>query len=94
MSDLCEQLFRQVFKKQVTIGRAPVDVVRAQAGIDYVRRYQRVVGTQCVRAIARPGICLRSLDHPCPDGIQFDVAVADQQISFGVDETGAEPAFP
>ena len=55
---------------------------------------QVVTVAQRVRTEARPGIGAGSIDHSGAHGIELDVALATQQIAFGLNDAGPETPLP
>ncbi len=50
--------------------------------------------SQSVPAIARPAVLARIGNHVGAHGIEFDVALAGEQVVLGLDQTGLVAAFP
>lgn len=44
--------------------------------------------------MARPSVVAGLGHHAGPRGIEFDIAIAGEQVSIAVDQCGLEPAFP
>lgn len=59
-----------------------------------VRADQRVGRALRVCGVARLGVVAGLADHACTDRIEFDVAVAAQQVIVGLHRAGLEAAFP
>jgi hypothetical protein len=59
-----------------------------------VRSNQGVALAQCVRAIAGPAVASRIVHHACAHRVQFDVAIAVQQIAVAIHKAGLVPPLP
>jgi hypothetical protein len=56
--------------------------------------YERVVFSECVGMEARPGVVGRVRDHRGTYGVEFDVAIAAQEVRGAVDQTGFVASLP
>src|SRR2546427_305555 len=81
------QLHRLRFAaEQLQIRRSSVHVVRTKRKKYGMGSDQLATVAQRVRTEARPGVGARNVDHPGSHGIELDVALATQQIGFGLND--------
>src|SRR6267378_2836585 len=89
------QLHRLQFAaEKLQIRGSSVGVIRAERKKYGMGSDQLAAVAQCVRAEARPAVGTRSIDHPGAHGVELDVAMAAQQIGFGLNDAGPETSFP
>lgn len=50
--------------------------------------------SESIVTITRPGVLLRRFGHAGPDGIEFDIAHAGQQVGVVLNDTAFMPSFP
>ena len=60
----------------------------------YVKNQLALLGQSNNAAFALPPIVSRTFDHACPHGIQFNIAVAVQQVVPRLHQAGFKPPFP
>lgn len=59
-----------------------------------MRRDSGVVFAECIAVMTGPTVVARSVHHAGAHGIEFDVAVAGEQVGAAVDQCGFEASFP
>ncbi len=59
-----------------------------------MRCQARVGLPQRIMAIARPAVVSRVIDHGSAHGVELDVALASNQVGFGLDQRGFVAAVP
>ena len=92
--DFIHQSRFKFIPKQFPVGRRSAGFVQAQGMIQRMRFEQRIGFTLCIATVTRPAIFSGMFNHVRAHGIQFDVALAGQQVTVFLGETGTKAPFP
>lgn len=84
----------QLRPEKTTIPGLPFLLVPPDRQIERVRREMRVGLAKRVVAVAAPAVVCRVIHHRGAHGIELDVALAAEQIGFGLDQRGLVAAVP
>ena len=68
--------------------------VRPEPHIGLMLADERIASAQGVAGVAGPRMVLRSRDHPGPQGVGLDVAIAGHHVALGIHDGRLEPALP
>ncbi len=86
-------LFAQLGPEQVPVGGVPFGAGAAQSAILGVRGQPTGISPS-VDTVAGPAVFLGAGDQAGPDGVEFDVAHAGEEVALRVYEAGAMAPFP
>ena len=94
LSKIVEVFFFYLFVDQGAVGGLSCGGCGGKQRVLLVRGDERRGLPQCVMVVARPGVVGGITGHVSSDGIEFDVAVAGEQIAVGIDQCSLEASFP
>ena len=93
-ADAVEVFVGDALHDQCAIGLTAFEHACAEGQVRRVRPNQRVRQAQCVACKARPPVVAGVRHHPRAHRIEFDIAVAAQQVGLVIDQAGFVTAFP
>jgi hypothetical protein len=89
-----EQRWVELRRNESLVGGLALRRITAEGQVDGMGRDKRAALAQGVGPVTRPGIGGGHVHHPGAHGIEFDVAVADQQVGILLDRAGPKPTLP
>ncbi len=92
--DVIDRLGIEFGSEQRPVGCPSFFVIGAELAVEEMRGEAFVRLSQPVGAVARPAVLRRVGHHPRPHRVELDVALARQQIAFGLHHAGFVAPFP
>jgi hypothetical protein len=93
-ADSLKVILRESLRYECAISDAPFFLGPAKCQIVGVRAQQDALHPLGIAPIAGPSILGGRGDHACPHWIEFDIAIATQEVIIAVDEARLVPALP